>query len=261
MILRRAVTSVVVCTLVGLASWSLPTAAQAATMPRISIGSASVVEGQMTRRYVKFVVTLSRPSAVAVSVQYNTSDDTATVGNIDYKAKSGTLVFTAGQTSKGTAVVVWPDRDDENDEQFMITLSNPMNADLGVDTGVGTIFDDDPNVGPRVAIGDATINETCSGPKVSAVVVVTMSIFQAVSVTVRVTSAPDTAQPGIDFLDYNKTITFSADQTLKEVKIAVLPDQVAEGSETLTLNLEVLAGPVPVSRSTGTVSILDCDPN
>ena len=108
---------------------------------------------------------------------------------------------------------------------------------------------------------DATINETCSGRKVSVLVVVTMSTFQSVPVTVRVTSAPDTAQPGIDFLDYNKTITFSASQTLKEVKIAVLPDQVAEGSESLTLNLEVLAGPVPASRSAGTVTILDCDPN
>ena len=36
------------------------------------------------------------------------------------------LVFKAGQMSKGTAVVVWPDRDDENDDfQYESRLPAP----------------------------------------------------------------------------------------------------------------------------------------
>jgi endoglucanase len=258
---RKAFTTLTAICIAIASCISAAAPAHAVGDPAVSIGSASVVEGQMTHRYVKFVVTLARPSTSVVTVQYATADGTATLAGIDYKAKSGTLTFKPGQTSKGIAVLVWPDRVDESDEQFVAALTNPVNAQLGVDTGVGTIYDDDPNVGPRVSIGDAAISETCAGPKVRAIVVVTLSIMQTTPVVVQVSTASGTAQSGVDFLPFNKTITFTASQSLKEVKIPIIPDQLVEGTESLTVNLSVVSGPVPASRTVGSVDIRDCDPS
>jgi hypothetical protein len=41
---------------------------------------------------------------------------------------SGTLTFTAGQTSKNVAITVVDDALDEANETIQITLSNPSNA-------------------------------------------------------------------------------------------------------------------------------------
>ena len=125
--------------------------------PIISIGSGSIVEGQMTHRYIKFVATLSWPSSATVTVQYATADDTATAVTQDYRAKAGTLTFLPGQTAKPFAIVTLTDQLNEPDEHFSVTLSNPQNAAPGNMVGVGTILDDDPNVGPRVSIGDTAV--------------------------------------------------------------------------------------------------------
>ena len=87
-----------------------------------------------------FVVTLAQPSNQTVTVQYATSNGTATGGD-DYVATTGTLTFAPGETSKTISVVVLGDTVAEGSESFLVTLSSPTGATVGDGTGTGTITD------------------------------------------------------------------------------------------------------------------------
>ena len=87
-----------------------------------------------------FVVTLSTPATQTVTVQYSTSNGTATAGS-DYTSKSGTLTFAPGETQKIIAVVVNSDSLTEGTENFTVMLSSPTGATLTDATGLGTILD------------------------------------------------------------------------------------------------------------------------
>src|SRR6476660_718295 len=63
--------------------------------PVVSIGSASIFEGDAGNRTLYFNVTLSQPSASAVTVHYETTQTTATADD-DYVNKIGNLTIGAG---------------------------------------------------------------------------------------------------------------------------------------------------------------------
>ena len=95
---------------------------------------------------IMFTVTLSPAASGPVTVDYATSDDTATAG-ADYAAASGALTFAAGDGPKTFTVATTVDTDAEPDETFTVTLSNPTVGAViatGAGTAIGTIVDDDP---------------------------------------------------------------------------------------------------------------------
>ena len=94
---------------------------------------------------VDFEITLSLAALETVTVDYATSDRTATAGT-DYTSTSGTLTFAAGETSKTVQVPVLEDSIDEGEETFTLTLSNVSggNAWLSDATATGTIENSDP---------------------------------------------------------------------------------------------------------------------
>ncbi len=116
--------------------------------PELTLRDASATEGGDAT--VDFTVTLSRAATDGVTVDYATSDGTATAGT-DYAATSGTLTFAAGDTAKTVSVPVLDDAVDEEDETFTLTLSNASGATLGNATATGTIVDDDEAPQPLTA--------------------------------------------------------------------------------------------------------------
>ena len=87
---------------------------------------------------MEFVVTLDPAASDTVTVDYATSDGTATAGE-DYTATSGTLTFTAGETTKTISVPITDDAEDDGGETLTLTLSNASGADLGDAEAAGTI--------------------------------------------------------------------------------------------------------------------------
>lgn len=104
----------------------------------LSIADATVslpTSGAVT---AQFTVTLSPASTNHVTVDYATSDSTATVAAGDYIAKQGTLDFAPGQTTKTVDVTVNGDTHPDIDETFFVTLSNPTGgAAITGTNGVG----------------------------------------------------------------------------------------------------------------------------
>ncbi len=115
--------------------------------PTLSISDVTIVEGSGTNPLARFTVSLSAASGKTVTVSYATADGTA-LANSDYVAKSGTLTFNPGQTSKVVAVTVLGDAVDEADEVFKVDLSDATNATIADNRGRGTITDDDGPTAP-----------------------------------------------------------------------------------------------------------------
>ncbi|HVN13312.1 MAG TPA: M4 family metallopeptidase, partial [Kineosporiaceae bacterium] len=112
--------------------------------PTLSIDDVTVREGAT---YAVFTVSLSAPLNSDVTVQYVTSDITASAGS-DYSATSGTLTIPAGQTSATISVSIGDDSIPEPTRTFQITLSNATHATIARGTGIGAILDDDSTPSP-----------------------------------------------------------------------------------------------------------------
>jgi hypothetical protein len=109
-------------------------------LPSLSISDVSVNEPATGNASAVFTVTLAPVSAAAVTVNYATADGTATQPG-DYTSAAGLLSFSAGQSTKTITVTVKSDAVSEPPETFLVNLTNPVNADLADDQGVGTIVD------------------------------------------------------------------------------------------------------------------------
>ena len=126
-------------------------------LPLLSVSDAEATEGSA----VEFTVALSKVAADAVTVQYNTSDGTATsdvnaTDGQDYTPAAGqTLTIAPGETEGTISISTGDDTVDEGDETFTLTLSDPSEyAELGSSvTATGTIINDD-----QTELTDATLS-------------------------------------------------------------------------------------------------------
>ena len=127
--------------------------------PGVSIGPALGDEGDSGSSAWTFVVRLARATDKPVTVNYATSDVTATAGQ-DYTAvNNGSVTILAGETTAELDVSVTGDEIDEHNEIFNVTISLPSSTTAAAITGghnataLGLIVDDDPaviTVAPKV---------------------------------------------------------------------------------------------------------------
>ena len=118
------------------------------TMPMLIPGTLAFSEStySVDETGVNAIITVTRTggSDGAVSVNYTTSDGTATAGT-DYTTASGVLDFADGETSKTFAIPIIDDPSVEGNETVNLSLSNPTGgASLGTDSATLTIVDNDP---------------------------------------------------------------------------------------------------------------------
>lgn len=114
-------------------------------LPTLSIGPASVLEGNSGQVGLEFTVSLSGPApAGGVNYTVNTTDGTATAPG-DYVAfVNASASIAAGQSSGTFSVIVNGDTTPEANETLTVTLSNLVNATAGASlTATGTITNDD----------------------------------------------------------------------------------------------------------------------
>jgi Ca2+-binding RTX toxin-like protein len=119
---------------------------QPTTKPILTIAGPTkpVVEGFSTPQNATLTVSLSKASATAVSVKYETifnyrdGSDTATPGN-DYTSTSGVLTFAPGVTRQTINVEIVNDDWSEEDETFRVRLFEASNAVLAPGLTAATV--------------------------------------------------------------------------------------------------------------------------
>jgi chitinase len=137
-------------------------------LPTLSVGDASVTEGNSGTQDLAFMVTLSAQATSPVTVAYATGNGTATAGS-DYTTASGTLTFAPGQTTQIVHVQVAGDSTVESNETLTLNLSAPNGATIADGTATGTIINDDvappppPPPLPGLSISNSSVVEGTPG--------------------------------------------------------------------------------------------------
>ena len=213
-------------------------------------------EGDAGTTPFTFTVTLSAASSAPVTVDYATSYGSASPGS-DYSDGTGTVTFAPGQTSQTITVQVIGDRIAENNEDFMVYLTESTGAHLNLDSyyAWGTIIDDDP----RVNIGSAVVNEGNSGTR-NLTFTISLSRASDQPFSVGYATANGTATAGTDYQSASGTLTFAPGETTKPVSVLVMGDRLGEVDEQLYVNLTNPTVPgIGVHQGVGT--ILDDEPH
>lgn len=218
------------------------------------------------------VITVERSGGEddAVSVQYATSDGTATAGQ-DYTAASGTLSWAAGDGSAKTFTVpLANDGVAEGTETVHLTLSNPTGGaalDLVRGTADLRVLDSGSGGGSGGSGGGSnagTIKFDQSDFQVlenggQAVITVERSHGESGPATVQFSTSDGTATAGRDYTATSGTLSWVAgDESPKVIQVPILDDSVAEGTETVRLTLSNPTGAgLDPERSTAVLSILE----
>ncbi len=235
-------------------------------VPTLTISSATMLEGDVPGQNVlEFEVTLDADPEQGliptVTVDFNTIDISATAGD-DYQAMSGSLTFDENNRSQTIRVPINSDMMNEGTEEFLVELSNAVNASLhpGAFQGLGVIENDDaPNVQFRI---DSVTQREGTGGTTDFVFTVTRVGQPTAPVTVDFTTASGTALAGTDFLSRAGQLTFlPGGSATQEVIVSVVADDLPE--EEVKSFFVTLDNPVGATidpeASQGAGTILDDD--
>jgi len=131
-------------------------------LPLINITTSpqTVVEGLVTSQV--YTVSKNTASSQSITVQYTTSNGTATSGS-DYTSTTGTLTFNAGVTTQTITIPILNNSVNEADETFSLTLSNPTNALLGSTKSVTTTITDTLTASVTTTLSANVENLTLTG--------------------------------------------------------------------------------------------------
>ena len=225
--------------------------------PTLSVADAEATEGND----VTFTVTLAPAAAENVTVNWATTDDSAT-SPADFTAASDTLTFMPGETTATVAVATIEDTLDEPDEEtFTLTLSSPSNATLGEATATGTITDnDDP---PTLGVADAAATE--GSP---ATFTVTLSAAATDDVTATWTASTiegdEEKAAAADLESTTGSVTVPKGETAATFTVATAEDALDENDETFTVALSSPSSNATLAAdattATGTITDDDARP-
>ena len=156
------------------------------------------------------LVTRSGGTASGVTVNYATSDGTASAG-ADYVTTTGTLTFGGGTTSLTFTVPVVNDTAAEGNETVTLSLSNPSGgATLGTQgSAVLTIVDDEPTV--AFATDAFTVREGTA----SAVITVQRRGVVTGAATVDFSTSDGSATSGVHYTAAAGTLSFPAGTSIR----------------------------------------------
>lgn len=211
--------------------------------PTLTINDVSLNEGNSGTTTFTLTVSLSAPApAGGVTFDIATADNTATVANNDYVAKSLTAqTITAGNTTYQFTVTVNGDAVVESNETFFVNVSNVTGATIADGQGLGTIQNDDS---PTLSINDVSQNEGNAGTTTFTFTVTSSLPAPAGGITFDIATADGTAQddtPPSEDNDYvAKSLTgqtITAGNTTYTFDVTVSGDLLVEKNEAFFVNL------------------------
>ncbi len=204
----------------------------------ITVDAPKTVEGGLgDSSTMTFTVKLSAAVPGGVTVNYSTADKTAAALN-DYTPISGTIVFTAIETSKTIPITILGDARVEGDESLILNLSNPTGA---IFKGGGTILPttgtitDDEGV---LTVDAPKITEGNSGSK-NMTFTVTLANPVLQDVTMNYSTLDITAAAGSDYTKTTGTLVITKGGSTGTITVPILNDTIYESDETFGLSLSL----------------------
>lgn len=223
-------------------------------LPEMKIRDTVITEGNSGQKNAYFMVEMNDCSDHPITFEYEVSDGTAK-GDEDFVPKKGRVTIDPTKTYKWVIIPIKGDESMEDDEDFFVTISNAVNAQIIRDRAKGTIVNDDEiaelpsitigNTGANEADGKATFTLSLSAPSTSAV-------------TVDYATADNTATEGSDYTASSGTITFPAGETSMTFDVAITDDTETENTETFFVNLSNATN-ATINTAQGQGSIFDND--
>ena len=104
---------------------------------QLSINNITVVEGLDNNAIL--TVTVDNPNPQPITFNYTTAPINATA-DVDYTSKTGTITIAANTSTATISIPILNDNLNEADEAFTITLSNPVNATINPEGGIGEVI-------------------------------------------------------------------------------------------------------------------------
>ncbi|HBB89084.1 MAG TPA: hypothetical protein DC047_15875 [Blastocatellia bacterium] len=230
----------------------------AGTPPNLTIDDVSVAEGNSGTTTATFTVSLSVPApSTDITFDIGTQDNTATVANSDYVAKSLTgQVIPAGQTTYSFSVTVNGDANIEPNETFLVNVTNVVGATVTDGQGAGTIHNDDV---PALSINDVSFTEGNTGTK-TFTFTVSLSAPAPSTITFDIATQDNTATVAdTDYVAHSVTAqTISTGNSSVTFDVTVNGDSNIELDETFFVNVTNVSG-ATVSDGQGLGTILNDD--
>ena len=225
--------------------------------PSLSIDDVTVTEGDAGATDATFTVTRSGDTGGTSTVDFATLDGTARASDNDYGARSDTLTFVPGDTTKTITVPVNGDTTDENNENFFVNLSGATNATIEDGQGQGAITNDDPQ--PQVSISDAPVVDEGDPAPRNATFTVSLSNPSSQQVTVAYDTQDGTAKaPGDYTAITGGAVTFAPGDTEETLTVQVNDDATDEDAENFSVLLSNPQG-ATIADGTGAGTITDDD--
>ncbi|MHC4624932.1 MAG: Calx-beta domain-containing protein, partial [Planctomycetota bacterium] len=196
--------------------------------------SSAASSGSEDVGWIYLEVTLSDPpGGSVVTVDYAATGGTATGGGVDYTLVGSTLSFAPGQTTEYISIYLLNDGEPEEDETIEVTLSNPVNAQVGGSAQhVLTILDTSPTVAFDTAASEG--REDFSPAQIP----VSLSRVWADTVTVDYNATGGTAAAGEDYSLSYGTLVFESGDLTKYITVTILEDALDEDpDETIEITL------------------------
>ena len=227
------------------------------TGPEVSVGDASVVEGNAGARSLQFPISLSSAPGIGKTVTVYWSTARGTAGPSDFAFRYGKVIFSGNQVFKTLAVGIKPDTSDEPNELMYLVAAGVDGGEHHRERGTGTIVDDDPGSGVRLAVSDALVVEGDSGTR-SLLVPIALTNPATVDVLISWSTQAGSATPGSDYTNRSGTAKIAANARQVNVWIPLLADALAEGTESFQIVVSAAPNAI-ILDGTGVVTIRDDD--
>ena len=214
--------------------------------PELSITDGAATEGDQV---LEFTVALSVASSQTVTVEYATTDSTATAGT-DYEATTGTLTFLALVTEQTIRVPIIDDDLDETAEAFTVMLINASNATIRNGAADGVIVDNDLPV----------VSVTADPAAVAEGETVTFTLTRIGDLTVPLTVPIDITERGAFLADEVPIeAMFAADAETTTLEVTTVDDEVDDADGAVMATVADGATHRAGDAASATVSVSDND--
>ncbi len=232
--------------------------------PELTFGAAAY-DGAEDSGTIDVTVNADTAPTAALTVSLATANGSAT-GGTDFTAPGATFPFPSGVTSHTVSVAVTDDSFLEDDETFMLTLSDATGYTVGTQASTTVTITDQDTVTVELNAPSHAVLEGAGTVSVSASITST-PVSANIPISLTLTSADGTATgasggtgDGIDYDSDAVTITIGAGANGATGTIAIRDDTDQEVDETFALTLSTSQTRVSVgTRSASTVTIADND--